>query len=147
MALTHITEFLSAYLDNELDANTESRVKIHLAGCPECQKEERLLTASWNLLASVETVQPSPDFKVRFWERVRMEEEKEASCLSFPRLVPVMAGMVGVWVAGVGLGSYLFLRSPQAQRTFNFSLKQNSLFNDVPSLGNAYVKRMPPENS
>lgn len=142
MQSPHVKELLSEYLDKVLDSETASRVKNHLAICSECQSEENSLMASWALLGSLEAIEPSPDFRVRFWERVRAEEEKEVSWHSFPRLIPLMAGVLGVWVVGVGLGSYLFLRSPQAKLFAASLIQQQELFDDVSNLGSAYLKRM-----
>jgi anti-sigma factor RsiW len=147
MASTHVTEFLSAYLDNALDAATASRVKTHLRTCPECRNEERLLAVSWSLLGSLEPVQPSPDFRARFWEKVRAEEDKKRSWLSWPRLVPAFAGIVGVWLTGVGLGLYFFMQEPPVPARRADLLSPWARAYDVSSLGAAYLKRLPEERS
>jgi anti-sigma factor RsiW len=127
------TELLPAYLDNQLDAAAAGRVKSHVAMCPDCREEERMLAASWNLLGSLEAIEPSPDFRARFWEKVRREEEK-SSRLSWPRLVPAFAGFLGVWAAGAGLGMYLFAQTPPAG---SVQREPDS------SLSAAYLKRLP----
>ena len=136
-----IRELLTAYQDGVLPANEAAEIKTHLLGCQGCQTEERLLKETWNMLNVLEPIEPSPDFRARFWERVR-EEERKTSWLSFPRLVPVMAGVLGVWVVGVGLGSYLFFRSPRSQMASTTSIQQKGFFDDASSLGKAYLKRM-----
>ncbi len=137
MASNHIADLLSAYLDGELSAAEEARVKSHLAACPACRTEEHELTVSWGLLGSLQPIEPSPAFRARFWERVKREEEAW-QWFSWSRLAPVFAGFMGIWVAGVGLGMYLFIRQPAVKLG-----GQTWLGSDESSLAVTYMKRVP----
>lgn len=61
------------------------------------KQESELLEKAWNLLEEWKPVNPSPDFKARFWQRVAQEElaaERKPVFVSFglsPRLAPALA--------------------------------------------------------
>ena len=110
MNCDHICEKLTAFLDGALTPSEAADVSAHLRVCTACHDEKLVLSKTWDMLAVLEPIEPSPDFRVRFWERVRQEEERKRSWLWWPRLVPTLAGALGLWVVGVGLGSSLFMR-------------------------------------
>jgi hypothetical protein len=78
----HITEQLSAYIDNALDANERESVRLHLEGCALCTVEHDEMLATRNLLRSVPMVAPPRAFtltremagvaekKAGFWDRL-----------------------------------------------------------------------------
>jgi anti-sigma factor RsiW len=67
-------QLLSEYQDRRLPQNESEEVAAHLQICAACQKEERLLANVWNMLNVLKPIEPSADFKARFWQRVREEE-------------------------------------------------------------------------
>lgn len=101
---------LSAYQDGELKAIQMKSVEDHLAGCSSCRQELQRLTQVWNLLDALPTVQPSSDFRARFWEKVRQDEIRKENLwgwLQWPRLAPV-AGALAVWLLGITSGLFVF---------------------------------------
>lgn len=102
-----IKKLLLTYLEDRLPSFEKTLVKEHLLSCPVCQKEERLLKETWQWLDILEPLPPSPNFQIRFWEKVREEEEGRLVWRLLPRWA---LGFVVVWMLGVGLGSILFYR-------------------------------------
>lgn len=139
MNCKEVQELLPAYEGMVLTAPETAEVKNHLATCKSCQREFDLLSATWAMLEVLEPIQPSADFRARFWEKVRQEEEKK-SWLPVPRLVPVLAGFLGVWVVGVGIGATLFVRSHAAAMRSQSMIEGRS-WNEGMSLGQAYLRR------
>jgi hypothetical protein len=131
-----IQELLPAYEGQVLTAPETAEVKGHLAACKLCQKELGLLSAAWAMLGVLEPIQPSAEFRPQFWEKVRREEERRHAWFAFPRLVPTMASFLGIWVAGVGLGAFLFMHSKLA-----LPMVKPTGWSEA-SLTDAYVKRM-----
>lgn len=77
----HITEQLSAYMDNALDAAAHEAVRLHLAVCAPCLAEHDELLATRDLVRSVSMVAPpraftltqemvAPSRKAGFWEQL-----------------------------------------------------------------------------
>jgi anti-sigma factor RsiW len=64
---------LSAYNDKELTQQEAARVDEHLRGCPSCLKELAAFAAGDALLKAAPQVQVSPDFRARFWQKVKEE--------------------------------------------------------------------------
>jgi len=52
----HVTELLSAYLDNQLTGDERSRVEAHLRDCPTCSEDLRSLQATVRALSTLPTV-------------------------------------------------------------------------------------------
>ncbi len=72
-------KFLSAYQDGRLSSEEAAQMKEHLSACLSCQSEERVLSEIWNTLSVLEPIEPSHNFRARFWQRVREEEELQKS--------------------------------------------------------------------
>ena len=77
MKCDEIKQLLMAYLDGELSAEQAAAVQQHLAECPACAREHRLLQRTWEMLLEDEDIEPSPDFARDFWQRVRREAPHE----------------------------------------------------------------------
>lgn len=135
MNCKEIQDLLPGYGESALSDAQSKEVHSHLATCASCQKEDRLLSASWEMFGTLEKIEPSPDFRARFWEKVRQEETKK-SWFTFPTLVPAFAGFLGVWVLGVGIGAMLFLQTHLIPSTTPQWLATGSF-----SLGDVYLKR------
>ena len=111
MECKNVVNALPAYLDLALNKGEESDIKGHLAQCPDCRNEALLLSSSWNALGVLESIQPSEDFRARFWARARREEKaREAQTGIFARfpLAPVLAGFLVLWMLGVAGGVRFF---------------------------------------
>jgi predicted anti-sigma-YlaC factor YlaD len=130
MNCDEIRILLPAYQGKTLQAGELKMLKTHLASCAACRNESRVFTDLWDALGALPTIQPSPEFRARFWQRVRDEDVKD-SWLTFPRLVPAFAGLLGVWIVGVTLGATLFMRTHDS--TVDWSHPSTSI-------SNAYLK-------
>jgi anti-sigma factor RsiW len=98
----HINEWLSAYLDHELQGQRRHQVEAHLAGCPTCQAELQSLRQLSRLLKAdpLPDVFPSPN---RFAAQVTLRLPRRPLQPAKPRtpelgwwLAP--ATFLGVWV-------------------------------------------------
>ena len=110
MKCESIREDLSAYHDGELSDRAAAVVEQHLSGCQGCREELGRIAKVWDLLGTLPVVQPSKDFKARFWEKVRREEERQGlwDWISFPSWRPVLAGFAAVWILGVTSGVLVY---------------------------------------
>lgn len=101
---------LSAYQDKELSPLDASAVKAHLDDCRACQDELQQISRAWEMLSSLGTIEPSPNFKARFWEKVRREEAKPGlwDWMAWPQLVPTLAGAMALWILGITGGMFLY---------------------------------------
>jgi anti-sigma factor (TIGR02949 family) len=96
---------LSAYLDRELPADQAEEVRSHLAKCPGCTEEYRLLCAAWDALLADKGIEPSPDFIEALWQRVRGREAEAIvpgpGHVRLLKWLPAMAaGLVVAFLAG-----------------------------------------------
>jgi predicted anti-sigma-YlaC factor YlaD len=97
----HVTQFLAAYHDGELNQRLNKRVVDHLAECPDCRSElERLETISDLLQAAPSlTMMPEDRFTAQVSLRLsRRQDEPERQLLErwLWRVIPLM--LVGIWV-------------------------------------------------
>jgi len=75
MKCEQVTSQLSAYMDGELPPQQAEEVRRHLAECPACAEEYRLLSQTWDILLADAAPEPSPGFTQRFWQKVRAQEQ------------------------------------------------------------------------
>lgn len=68
---------LSAYLDNELNSKVKQFISQHLQKCEHCQNELNSLLQQDKYLLQLETIEPSSDFRVKFWQKVDSLEQVE----------------------------------------------------------------------
>lgn len=104
-----IQEQLSQYLDNRLDDEKRSEIEEHLAACPRCLPEAKLLSDGIKGVAGLPEIAPPAGFSQRVMTRIRNEKEKPTfwSRLFQPLWVKIPLHATGVLLA-VGLGVYLF---------------------------------------
>jgi len=134
-------ELLVALLDGELRAQEEAACQAHLKGCPACAAEKKLLEASWQALDHLPAVTPSANWRADFWRRAREEEAAAIPWFAWPRLAPVLAGALGVWIVGIGSGMLLFSRSSAVvERQSSFALIAAP---ERATIDSAYISRMP----
>jgi predicted anti-sigma-YlaC factor YlaD len=90
---------LTDYLDGELDKGLAHSVEIHLRDCSDCRAF--LNEVKNNAAAPFQRVLPQP-VPSELWEAVRQEIEYEPASpwMVFPRLVPVFASLVLMFLAG-----------------------------------------------
>jgi anti-sigma factor RsiW len=67
----HAGDLLSALLDGELDAATESRVRAHVEGCATCAAELHTVTAARIWVRDLPPVDPPFGFYERMFRRAR----------------------------------------------------------------------------
>ena len=67
MMCGHAKELIAASWANELDTATESKLKQHLSGCPECAFEMAQLSSLWERLGDIPAPEPSQALNLR-WE-------------------------------------------------------------------------------
>lgn len=79
MKCKDVQKLLSAYQDGRLTRDENIPLKDHLSWCPACQKEERALSDIWSMLTTLKPIEPSPDFRARFWGKVHDEETLQKS--------------------------------------------------------------------
>lgn len=140
MKCEEIKNLLPAYQDGELSPGKAEETRVHLTGCASCQKEEQLLSTTWDLLGSLEPIEPSPDFRARLWEKIRAEEERKPRWQLAPRYVYAF-GFVAVWFFGVGIGSLVFLRSPNVRSMSQPISSAPFQFTNSSSIENVYLNR------
>ena len=141
MNCEEIKKVLPAYQDGELAQSKAADVRVHLAGCPVCQKEEQLLSVSWDLLGTLKSIDPSPDFRTKLWEKIHEQKEPSHLGWQFPR-VAFAAAFLGIWVVGVGIGSLWFFNTQQMQKSHFSSQRGDSLMSaESQSMDSVYIKR------
>ncbi len=110
MTCSDAQQYLSQAIDQALTSAEEEQLKAHLRLCVSCRREQAALQTAWGLLDALPVVQMSPDFRTRFWARIR-EEEVNASPwwarILAPKLIPT-ACCVSLWLFGISTGVHLF---------------------------------------
>jgi predicted anti-sigma-YlaC factor YlaD len=74
MKCREIKDYLSAYLDGELDLKLMEEIKAHLGSCPSCLQESQQMSRAWEMLGSAPKIEPSADYMSRFWTKVAVQE-------------------------------------------------------------------------
>lgn len=127
MNCKNVVQTLPDYLSHTLGETETVGVRAHLDLCPECREESRLLSASWDVLDLLEPIQPSADFRARFWEKVRQEENtvfgRTGFFVRFP-FVPAVAGFLVLWILGVAGGARLFDRRDETPTPLEIALNR-----------------------
>ncbi|RPJ20874.1 MAG: hypothetical protein EHM33_27520 [Chloroflexi bacterium] len=103
MSNKHVTEWLNAYLDGELNSRQLQHVEAHLTECQVCQAELESLERLSSLLQEV----PAPEFTSpeRFAAQVNLRLPHERAATSEKK-----AFEIGWWMIPVGLlGTWIFI--------------------------------------
>lgn len=153
MECKKVKEKLSAFIDNELKESNRVKIEQHLADCPFCMQEAKLLAQAWNALEVWDKMEVPDNFEIRFWQRVRKREEKKLSIQKLIRSIvriPVPAAAVIILVVGLILGNYLgnilYPKETKPSGDKVIALGKNDVlyldtFNDLPpeSVGEVYI--------
>ena len=134
MNCKEIIDLLPAYQDKELPPSQREEVRLHLEECTRCQKEERLLSETWNLLDCAQSINPSAGFRDRLWKRI--EDEKRGwipSSIRMPQWIripsPAMAVVMGgLFLWGIGAIGGVALFNSQVSTTPSVTEQSVALF-------------------
>ncbi|HUS57748.1 MAG TPA: zf-HC2 domain-containing protein [Planctomycetota bacterium] len=129
MRCEDIEKLLSPLIDGELPADQAREVREHLGKCPQCAREFRLLTFTWDALLAHRGIEPSPDFAARFWRKQAAQVAvPSAEPHAFRRLLkwsPAMAaGFLVAFMAGwfsAGGGKTQAVTEQPSQQALSYS--------------------------
>lgn len=106
-----IKQKLEAFVDNELGEQERKTVEKHLAQCPVCQKEVKVLKELHQLTKTI-APKPGPDYVETLtghvWRKIRQRDlerqRTKTRIFALPRLAPVLAGAaIVLLIAIVGM--------------------------------------------
>ena len=112
-----------------LEGEELSRFKEHLEGCPECRAYGEAYRKAWELLGEWPSLElePSPDYKVRFWRRVGQEESNQKIVRLQERLARLQCSL-RAWPKRVAIAaSFLLLSGLMIWGVFSTHWEQRSL--------------------
>ncbi len=127
--------WLQIYLDKELSPVEERAIEEHLSRCEECKEELQWLKLTFHNLASLETLQPSPDFTERFidlyrgeWKPSEVERDNSINLL------------LGIAKSALSISRQARIYTGQATSVFTSVFRYIPLINSfkLPTLGSAY---------
>lgn len=99
MNCEQVQEWMCERLDGVLDGEPFRRFEQHLQSCPDCRQQWEDYQASWELLGELPQLEPSPLFRAKVWERIRLEPQPAS-----PWWLPLRR-----WLAPAALASALML--------------------------------------
>lgn len=91
-------EFFPELLDSRTSGSTHAEARVHLAECPDCQREFAALSQTLNALDTMPASQPSPRLRQNFY--AMLNEEKRAAGETEtvpPKDQPVVPHRITVW--------------------------------------------------
>ncbi len=125
MKCKEVKRKLSAYLDGEMKERERKTISEHLEKCPDCKKELTILSQQDKFLERVEAIEPSVNFRAKFWQKVTRQQQVIASEQSergnlFRRLKPA-----ATWLPVPAMG-FLIVLVIFHLITFSFSVSAKS---------------------
>ncbi|HXE71975.1 MAG TPA: zf-HC2 domain-containing protein [Candidatus Nitrosotenuis sp.] len=107
-----VRPLLAAYDEGDLAEAEAQRLERHLKACSACRQELSRMREAWHLLGQWPDLEPSPDYRARFWRRVAQEESRRLRWpglllgrrLAWAALVLLMAGSFYLGAAWRGQG-------------------------------------------
>jgi anti-sigma factor RsiW len=96
MECSQVKKRLSAFLDNEVTAEENSKISEHLKSCIKCSKELEALSQVSDFINVMDEVEVSPYFMVRLKQRIRGESSKGFIGLPFFESIKRIAVPVGI---------------------------------------------------
>src|SRR5437867_1108146 len=86
MKMGHVTELLSAYLDEQVSSGERARITTHLEACESCRAHLELLRKTVALLHTTEPVRAPEGFRARLRERIDAQPRRAPRTFGLPRL-------------------------------------------------------------
>lgn len=124
MECKKLQERLSAYLDNEVSGQERRLLEEHLRSCAECRTELEALQAAGDVVKTLPEVTPSPDFRARFWQKVRESAPVQTLWERIAlRWIPVPVVLAALVVVFSGFSAF----SPLLYGTSETTAKQESV--------------------
>jgi anti-sigma factor RsiW len=107
---------LPAYVEGSLEIRIAQRVEGHLAGCPACRREEKILALLMGAIGDLPSVRARPSFASDVLRSVRLQEEVVAVAGPGWRTRLAVAGAVAAVAAAVVLPRiWVRMQSPGVQ--------------------------------
>lgn len=105
MRCEDIQKKLPAYEAGTLGGGEQAEILLHVRSCPICGVEEKVLAVLWRALDAMPSLDASPGFKARFWEKAREQESKRRGGWAWwTTWAPLAAGAMAVWLLGIAGG-------------------------------------------
>lgn len=112
-----IQEQLSLYLDNRLDNEKRREIEAHLASCPRCLPEAKLLSDGIKRVAGLPEIEPPAGFSQRVMTQIRSEAETPTLWARlFQPLKTKLPLHATALLLVVGLAVYLYRTNEPSQR-------------------------------
>ena len=86
MKMGHVTELLSAYLDEQVSSGERARITTHLEACESCRAHLESLRKTVALLHTTEPVRAPEGFRARLRERIDAQPRRAPRTFGLPRL-------------------------------------------------------------
>jgi hypothetical protein len=144
MKCEDLNDKLADFLSDELDSRDKEACNLHLASCPACAEEVRVLSQTWTRLGVFPLEQPSPALRQRFYGMLEAYQRGlvgDGSGLPFSRKAgaltarlwprrPLIQFALALAFLVAGLGAGLFIRggrgvSPEAAQLQNNGLNRD----------------------
>ena len=104
MTMSHVTELLSAYLDERVGADERSRIVAHLDACEACRAHLESLRRTVALLHTAEPVRAPEGFRAQVRARIEARPRRALRTLRLPRWIgswPTAGAAVAVVLIGL----------------------------------------------
>src|SRR5437879_13037028 len=86
MKMGHVTELLSAYLDEQVGSGERARITTHLEACESCRAHLESLRKTVALLHTTEPLRAPEGFRARLRERIDAQPRRAPRTFGLPRL-------------------------------------------------------------
>jgi len=104
MTMSHVTELLSAYLDERVGADERARIAAHLDACEACRAHLESLRRTVALLHTAEPVRAPEGFRAQVRARIEARPRRALRTLRLPRWIgswPTAGAAVAVVLIGL----------------------------------------------
>src|SRR3989454_6160623 len=130
MTMGHVTELLSAYLDERVGADERARIVAHLNACESCRAHLESLRRTVVMLHTAEPVRAPEGFRAQVRARIEAQPRRAPRALHLPRWIGSWR-TAGAVVAGGLVG--LFSRKPPPGRVPSVARRERGTPRTVPA--------------